>query len=47
MPLMNSPSDKARSFNILSEIHNGKDPKQAEAIGYSIQRKARAKAKRK
>jgi hypothetical protein len=46
MPLINSASDKARNFNILSEIHNNKDPKQAEAIGYAIQRRAKAKARK-
>ena len=45
MPLHNGASDKDRSFNILSEIHSGKDPKQAVAIGYSIQRKAKGKRK--
>lgn len=38
MPLIHSSSDKARSENIRREINAGKDPKQAAAIGYSIQR---------
>lgn len=40
MPLVEGKSDKARSENIATEIKAGKDPKQAEAIGYSVQRKA-------
>jgi hypothetical protein len=40
MPLVNSSSDKARSENIRREIDAGKPPKQAEAIGYSVQRKS-------
>lgn len=44
MPLKNGASDKDRSFNILAEIHANKPSKQAEAIGYSIQRKAKAVA---
>jgi hypothetical protein len=40
MPLIESASKKARSKNIATEIRAGKPPKQAEAIGYSIQRKA-------
>ena len=40
MPLKNSPSKKAREYNILAEIHAGKPPKQAAAIGYSVQRKS-------
>lgn len=43
MPLENSSSDAARSENIRREIDAGKDPKQAEAIGYSVQRKAEGK----
>lgn len=38
MPLIKSSSDKARSKNIKREIEAGKPPKQAVAIGYSIQR---------
>lgn len=42
MPLENSSSDKVRSENIKREIDAGKDPKQAAAIAYSVQRKAKA-----
>ena len=42
MPLIQGKSDKARSENIATEIEAGKDPKQAAAIGYSVQRKAQA-----
>lgn len=38
MPLIHSKSNKARSENIATEIKAGKDPKQAAAIAYSIQR---------
>lgn len=41
MPLKSGSSDADRSFNILSEIHSGKPTKQAVAIGYSIQRRAK------
>jgi ADP-ribose pyrophosphatase YjhB (NUDIX family) len=40
MPLIHGKSDKARSENIATEIEAGKDPKQAAAIAYSVQRKA-------
>jgi hypothetical protein len=40
MPLNEGKSDKARSENIATEIRAGKDPKQAEAIAYSVQRQA-------
>ncbi len=40
MPLSEGKSDKARSENIEREIEAGKPPKQAEAIAYSVQRKA-------
>jgi hypothetical protein len=43
MPLEKSTSDKARSVNIGREISAGKPPKQAEAIAYSVQRKAERK----
>ena len=39
MPLIEGKSDKARSENIKTEIEAGKDPKQAAAIAYSVQRK--------
>lgn len=41
MPLIEGKSDKARSENIATEIKAGKDPKQAAAIAYSVQRKAK------
>lgn len=40
MPLEQSKSNEARSRNIATEIKAGKDPKQAAAIAYSVQRKA-------
>jgi hypothetical protein len=39
MPLIKGTSDKARSENIKTEIQAGKDPKQAAAIGYAVQRR--------
>jgi hypothetical protein len=45
MPLIKSPSKTARNQNIKTEIAAGKPPKQAVAIGYAVQRRARAKAK--
>lgn len=45
MPLEKSKSNAARSRNIKREIKAGKSPKQAAAIGYSVQRQAR-KSKR-
>jgi hypothetical protein len=43
MPLIKSSSKAAREKNIEKEIASGKDPKQAVAIGYSVQREARRK----
>lgn len=43
MPLSSGTSNKARSENIKTEIEAGKDPKQAAAIAYSVQRKNRSK----
>lgn len=40
MPLIEGKSDKARSENIAIERNAGKPAKQAEAIAYSVQRKA-------
>ena len=40
MPLVKSASKKARQENIKREIAAGKPPKQAVAIGYSVQRRA-------
>ena len=44
MPLVKSTSKKAVSKNIATEIRAGKDPKQAAAIAYSVQRKAKSTA---
>lgn len=41
MPLIEGKSDKSRSENIQREIEAGKDPKQAAAIAYSVQRQAK------
>lgn len=46
MPLSKSTSDKARSENIKREIDSGKDPKQAVAIAYSVQREAKKDKKK-
>lgn len=46
MPLKNDASTKSRQYNILTEIHAGKKPKQAVAIGYAMQRKAAGKKAR-
>lgn len=43
MPLIKSASKAARQENIEREIAAGKDPKQAVAIGYSVQRQAAKK----
>ena len=40
MPLTKSTSKQAFSKNVKKEIAAGKPPKQAEAIGYAVQRKA-------
>lgn len=45
MPLIKGKSDKSRSANIAELIKAGHDPKEAEAIAYSEQRKAQAKDK--
>lgn len=47
MPLIKSASKKAREENIRREIASGKPPKQAVAIGYSVQRAAKKAPKRK
>jgi len=41
MPLIKGKSDKSREANVQREIEAGKDPKQAAAIAYSVQREAR------
>lgn len=40
MPLIEGKSNAARSENIKRELAAGKPAKQAEAIGYSVQREA-------
>lgn len=47
MPLIKSGSKKAREENIKTEIASGKDPRQAVAIGYSVQREAKKDDKKK
>lgn len=47
MPLIKSTSDKARQENIKREIEAGKEPRQAVAIGYSVQREAAKKSPKK
>lgn len=42
MPLTKSSSKEALHKNIAREVGAGKDPKQAAAIAYSVQRKARS-----
>ncbi len=44
MPLIEGGSNEARSENIKTEIAAGKDPKQAAAIAYSIQREHKDEA---
>lgn len=46
MPLKKGSSDKDRSENIAELIRSGRDPKQAAAIAYSTQRRAKGKKKR-
>lgn len=41
MPLNKSGSKSALQQNIATEINAGRDPKQAAAIAYSVQRKAK------
>lgn len=43
MPLIKGKSKQAREKNIKTEIAAGKDPKQAVAIGYAVQRRANRK----
>lgn len=47
MPLIKSSSKKARQENIRREIKSGREPKQAVAIAYSVQRDAKKKSKSK
>lgn len=46
MPLKKGSSDKTRSQNIGTEIKAGKPRKQAIAIGYAEQRKAKKKGRK-
>jgi len=47
MPLTKSPSKKAFEKNVKAEIKDGKPPKQAVAIAYSVKREAaKPKAKK-
>jgi len=46
MPLVKSPSKKAFSKNVRREIAAGKPQKQAVAIAYKTQRRAKRKAKK-
>jgi hypothetical protein len=43
MPLKKGKSDKVREENIRTEIRAGKPIKQAIAVGYSEQRRAKGK----
>jgi hypothetical protein len=43
MPLIQVYTKKSIEKNIKTEIRNGKSPKQAEAIAYSVARKAKKK----
>lgn len=47
MPLKSGKSNKTRNENIRREIEAGKPIRQAVAIGYSVQRKAKGKRKKK
>lgn len=46
MPLKKGSSNTTRSANIRKEIHAGKPIKQAVAIGYAVQRRAKAKRRK-
>jgi hypothetical protein len=45
MPLVKSKSTKARAINVKREIAAGKPPKQAVAIAYAVQRRAKSRGK--
>ncbi len=47
MPLKHGTSKKAFSENVKREMEAGKPQKQAVAIAYSVQRKAKGKSKKK
>jgi hypothetical protein len=46
MPLIESPTERARKKNIEEMIKSGKPPKQAVAAGYRNQRQARGRKAR-
>ena len=46
MPLVKSASKEALKKNISTEIRENKPPKQAVAIGYSVQREAKKDKKK-
>lgn len=46
MPLKKSKSKKAFSHNVSAEMRAGKPQKQAVAIAYAVQRKAKRKRKK-
>lgn len=46
MPLDKSPTKEARQKNILAEIHAGRPTKQAVAIAYDVQRRAKTRKRR-
>ncbi len=46
MPLINSSTDKSRQKNIDRLIKEGRDPSQAVAIAYSIQRRSRKQSRK-
>ena len=45
MPLDKSGTPAARGKNIAELIHSGREPKQAEAIAYSVERQHHEKDK--
>ena len=47
MPLRRDASDESRSSNISQLVKDGYRPRQATAIAYSIQRKAKKKGTKK
>jgi len=47
MPLIKQTGKKARNQNIKTEIAAGVPPKQAVAIGYSVEREAKKKQAKK
>lgn len=45
MPLIKSKSEKARKENTKRELEAGKPTRQAVAIGYAVQRRAKKRGK--